>query len=297
MSEMNKDISTQSMWPKAIELLHKGEFDRLIDLIETKGPLAKGSKWDRLLGRKFKENESFAYFILHACLTDRLKPQNYKSLGVPDYEEDLIGEIKELIIILMELESLKSEPFEKVFAQLVLKVYQDIGKALAGNSNDYPTNSINAGDWFSAAVLKGWSQVLANYFERKDQGENQLEAMLIECNMTLGYMSHYHYMVGRSMINTAKQLVKLGHHERATQFFKAVVDDFTPFISELMEDFESEPEGVDFEEIVPTESLIEALEGLQNLNEPIDTALLESLKPFLILLKENEETDTTEDPQ
>lgn len=274
---MDSKVILEGIRPDVLGLLHQGQIASVLSEIEPKPK----SFFDFF--RKSKKETHFAYDILPYCINKTLNPTEYSKVSKLDFASDFSNELTELYRVLLVLQDYAKEPeIEKLIAQTLLEVIRDGAAYMAKNST-------SAKIWMNGLGLQTKAGELSEYFKRKSNDQNVLAALYLKAQLTNTIMGHYPYLVGPDMIAVAMQYEKMGNIERAKDFFNPVVLDFTPLVQGAQK-WLAENEAM-VEDILITESLISALEGLKRLGEDIDEDALHNSKEILKELKKA----TTED--
>ncbi|MBL0743676.1 hypothetical protein [Chryseolinea lacunae] len=271
--------------PDILRLLNAGNFELILEQQRS----TPKQRW-RLFGFLKKDSVSpagFAYYILLACLTGTLKPNEYTRVYNLDFHRDFIGELNELFRMLLCLENFRNAPhFEEVLAATLVECIRNGAVHIEESANGYPKNPINAKVWMDGAELRCLADKLIEYFKRKSNDRNELEVLFLKAKVTCAIMAHYPESVGPDMNALALKFEKLGETKNAKRYYTPVVNDFTSLVDGTEENL-SQPNPEVFEnEISIVQSLIDALEGLDRLGEQIDHSLLEKSKETLQKVKD-----------
>ena len=144
----------------------------------------------------------------------------------------------------------------------LVKSMSSVVKDIKKQSNDYPNNSINAKVWLDGFSLIESARLLYEYLNQTSLTSYTERAADLWAESTLIVCSHYHHMVGPSMIAAAEMKEKVGDLDTALIYYNAVIDDFKDFINI---NFDEEPPNDD--DIVVLKSLKQAIIKTQNLNQ------------------------------
>lgn len=279
---MDLKIITESQSPQLLELLHRGKFEEIIEKFDSSVRAGKG------LSYFAKESEqasgTFASKMLYSCLRGELFPNNYATIEQLSFDDKYLDDIEELIRILHVLEDYgKENPYELLIALTILECLRSSAMHIADHTKESPRNSINARIWLDGAGLRVRTAELAEYFGRKNMHKEELGALLLRAHLTNLVLNHYPGHVGPDMIAVARQFEQLNQIEDAKPFYQAVVNDFTAFVDEIIEQIKDPAFELDKSpECFPiTQSLIDGLEGMKSIGESIDENILIKAKNLM----------------
>ncbi|WP_353777681.1 hypothetical protein [Winogradskyella sp. 3972H.M.0a.05] len=145
----------------------------------------------------------------------------------------------------------------KQLIRTISKVLQTVKK----QANGYPNNSINAKVWMDGFGLIENTKSLYEYFRTTAMDSETERFADLWAESTLSVCSHYHHMVGPSMIAAAEMKEKSGDTRTALVYYNAVIKDFQSF-TEF--NFDEKPPNND--EIAALKSLNIALKNCLKLN-------------------------------
>ncbi len=220
--------------------------------------------------KKDKEVEELilAYKILNRLLSGK---QNLNDLSSFDFGSTYISDYAELGKLLFEIEDLQvDEQFKQDLAHYLYYWMQYAARHIAQNSNDYPQNSISGNIWMDGYVLRSWAQALSEYFEKQKNDEYALDMSLEKARITCSIMSHYPELVGPDMISVASKYEAKGAISDALNFYRPVLADFVEFLEDI--EFSRYEDNIGEMEQDPfiLNALIDAVEGLQRLDNYVD---------------------------
>jgi hypothetical protein len=286
---MNPSILSKAKRPDILEQLGLGNFQEVIQL--TNSSNTKGF-WSFL--KRTSEENGFAYSVLNASLLGKFEPNNFSQTEKLNLDGDCLGELSELFRIVLALEYYRKAPqYESQIAYTLLECVRNAAIDIEKKSNNYPTNSINAKVWMDGAGLRNLAGELSEYFKRKCDDKNELDALFLRAKFTLAIMSHYPGTVGPDMIAVALKYEALGNKEKAKDFYTPVRLDFTHRAIEIEEYIgESDTDFVN-EDIPTVQSLIDSLEGLKRIGETIEEDLLIRSKSILKRLETLSENNSS----
>jgi hypothetical protein len=227
------------------------------------------SRW-RNNKKVYKKKGEFAYRVLLDSLDEDLNHDD-KIFEKLDFEGDYVFEMAELSQFLLRIEGKQGlEKIERKISAFLISFFEKLSTYIQKNSNDYPNNSINGKTWIDGAVIREWSQVLANYFGKKQDLDAEIDMCYYKAKITLSIMGHYPEEVGPDMISIATKMEKKGY-KNAVNYYRPVLSDFQEFLESMEEYVEEEEFEVEGREENILNSLIQAIEGLSRLEGFIDS--------------------------
>jgi hypothetical protein len=280
---MNPALISEGQHPEILQMLHTGNFEEVI----RRTQFAKKTKrrwWQIAQPPKQEDGLGFAYKLLNGCLTDDLEPKKYASIEALDFSSDFLVDLSELMRMVLILQDLSNAlQLEYRLAATLLECIRDSAAYIEKHANGYPQGSINGKVWFDGAGLRSRALDLAVYFQGKQDDHNELEALFLHGKCTNMIMSHYPNLVGPDMIAIGVKSEHLGNIEQAKRSFLAVSIDFPQFVRGIAEWIQDSGTETDIEEECKpiTQSLIDALEGLQRLGEDFDVDMLVTAKSVM----------------
>ncbi len=231
-----------------------------------------------------KETGSLAAQVITESLQGELDPEDYSHSKEINFEKNFFKELKDLVSALLSFEKKQElEVSEQQLAQTMLRLVSR-GIDYVINKEDNPEKKVS-NKWFEGVSLREDAEDLAEYFNRKGQAEDELDALRLKAKITTSIMGHYAHLVGPDMIAVAQKLEQTEKVEEALQFYKVIQLDFVKLVEQIEMGLQKGEPSLDLEDIPVVESLIYALEGLERLGVKIDEIQLLKARKILNQLR------------
>lgn len=166
-----------------------------------------------------------------------------------------IEKSKQLVdTLILNLES-NPESLDHDEVTSVMKFLWEQTNILFDRMQSFQGSEVRSGqDYFYGVELGRLSQQLADYFEGKNDQRREM-ALRIRLKAILQVQSHYHHIIGPSMLAHSDVLERLGRTDEALDCYHCVISDFLW----LIDDYEDNEEVPYEEDIISLESLLAAL--------------------------------------
>ncbi len=225
---------------------------------ETLISIAKGDldiAIEKLINNKSISNKELKEVSLRLLQKQEIESLDWFSNR--DNEDTKLESIVEMcrLTYALELGNFKNSIRESV-EKIAYKLICDYGLEIEQESGEYPDEPISGLVWMDGAAVREWAYFMAEYFNRKQDKEHELQMLFIRAKVTNSIMSHYYHLVGPAMVDLGFCCIKNNLPEKAENFFNAVILDFDWLLEEYAD---SKP---DDEDLVAIGSLKNAFEGM-----------------------------------
>ena len=232
-------------------------------ILITKRKMAKAVEC--LINKDLQSNIALKNIVL--SLLQGRKIDNYEVLFKRQSEDTQITAIAELCRLAYALQVGKAaHPIKEAVEKITYAFICVYGIEIEQKSGDYPTSLISADVWMNGAFLNEWAYFMAQYFKRENDKKSELQMLFIRAKVTNAIMSHYHHLVGPTMVDLGICYLANDLSEKAEECFNAVILDFEWLIDEYI-DHNVE---INEEDAISISALQRAYEGILGLKKGDD---------------------------
>ena len=157
----------------------------------------------------------------------------------------------------------KLERFSLNIAEKALNFLEELSIEVENQAGDYPKSSIKAHVWINGYALWEWSDILPDFFEKKDLLSQKVNVLLYKCRITESIMSHYPETIGPDMIALGEALEKVNLYQDAIKYYRSIILDFERIAVGF---YENPEESLREEDIISLNCLIKACTNVESLD-------------------------------